>query len=173
MNGARLLFYSLVTLLVLESSHCRVSYGFKGGRKFADTVTVSVRMFENNAPLAKATVPQVMSETLKDAVQRQTKTQLVTSNGDLNFEGSITGYGVTPVAVQGGGGNQSAQNRLTITINVRYTDKVEEKYNFESAFSRFQDFPSSQNLTAVEDQLIRDIAEQLVQDIMNRSINAW
>jgi hypothetical protein len=91
----------------------------------------------------------------------------------LNFEGSVTGYTVTPIAVQGGGNNTTALNRLTVTVNVIYTDNVNEKYSFESTFTRYADFPSSQNLSAVEDQLLKDISDQLVQDILNRSINAW
>jgi hypothetical protein len=77
------------------------------------------------------------------------------------------------VAISGGGTDQAALNRLTISINIKYTDKIEEQYNFESSFSRFADFPSSQSLPAVEDQLIKEITDQIVQDIMNRSINAW
>jgi hypothetical protein len=64
-------------------------------------------------------------------------------------------------------------NRLTVTVNVKYTDGVDDKYSFESNFTRYSDFPSTQNLSAVEDALLKDISDQLVQDIMNRSINAW
>lgn len=173
MKLIRIGLIAILALIVLESSHCKV-YSFTGGRsELTDSVTVSVMTFTNVAPLAKATITQTMTEALKDALQRQTRMQLVTKNGMLNYEGTITGYAVTPVAVQAGGGNESAQNRLTITVHVKYTDKVKEIYSFESNFSRFADFSTSQNLSAVEDQLIKDISDQLVQDIMNKSVNAW
>lgn len=168
----RLALFAAFALCFLQSGTCKF-YSASGGRKFDDSVTVSVMTFENSAPLAKATLPQVLTEAMKDALQRQTQLTLVPQNGDLNYEGTITGYSVTPVAVQAGGGNQSTMNRLTITVNVKYTDKTDDKLNFESSFSRFSDYPTSQNLTAVEDQLIRDISDQLVVDIMNKSINAW
>lgn len=170
---ARLVIVSLIALLLLQSNSCRVKYDFTGGRKFDDSVTVSVMTFTNNAPLAKATLPQTISESLRDVLQRQTRLKLVPSGGDLNYEGQITGYNVTPVAITAGGTDQAALNRLTMTINVKYTDKVDEKFSFESSFSRFADFPSSRNLSEVEDQLIKEITDQLVQDIMNKSINAW
>jgi hypothetical protein len=162
----------IVTLLGLSMYGCKW-YSLSGGRTFADSVTVSVITFNNSAPLAKPTLPQTMTEALREIILRQTRLKLVQQNGDLNYEGIITGYSIAPVAISGGGTDQAALNRLTISINIKYTDKIEEQYNFESSFSRFADFPSSQSLPAVEDQLIKEITDQIVQDIMNRSINAW
>lgn len=173
MKYFRLFFFIAVIFSFFGSSSCKVSYDFSGGRKFDDSVTVSVMTFTNSAPLAKATFPQTFSEAMRDAIQRQTRLKTVPKNGDLNFEGTITGYIVTPVSIQGGGTNEASLNRLTVTVSVKYTDAVEERYSFESAFTRYADFPASQNLSAVEDQLLKDISDQLVQDIMNRSINAW
>lgn len=162
-----------ICLLLLSEESCGI-YSFTGGRKFNDSVTVAVLTFTNDASLAKATLPQTFSETLREAIQRQTLLTFLSSNADLIFEGSITGYNVSPVAIQGGGTTDQAQlNRLTITVNVKYTDNVEDQYSFESSFSRFADFPASQTLQAAEDQLIKEISDQLVQDILNRSINAW
>jgi hypothetical protein len=173
MKQFRIVFLLAILFPLLYSSGCKVKYNFSGGRKFDDSVTVSVMTFTNSAPLAKATFPQSFSETMRDAIQRQTRIQMVPKNGDLNFEGTIVGYTVTPVSIQGGGTNQASLNRLSVTVSVKYTDLVEEQYSFESSFTRYADFPSSQNLSAVEDQLLKDISDQLVQDIMNRSINAW
>jgi hypothetical protein len=162
-----------ICLLILSAESCGI-YSFTGGRKFNDSVTVAVLTFTNDASLAKATLPQTISETLREAIQRQTRLTFLSSNADLIFEGSITGYSVSPVAIQGGGTTDQAQlNRLTITVRVKYTDNVENQYSFESSFSRFADFPASQTLQAAEDQLIKEISDQLVQDILNRSINAW
>jgi hypothetical protein len=104
-------------------------------------------------------------------MSRQTRLALVTKGGDLNFEGSITGYGVTPAAVQSN--DQAATNRLTITVNVKYTCAFDEKKNYEQSFSRFADFASSQNLSAVESDLISTINAQLAQDIFNKTLNDW
>lgn len=169
----RILVLAFLAGLLFTSNSCGI-YSFTGGRKFSDTVTVSVATFTNTSSLAKPTAPQTISEALRDGIQRQTRLLFVPTNADLEFSGVITAYSVTPVALQGGGPtDQASLNRLTITVNVTYVDKVEERYSFETSFSRFADFPSSQTLTAVEDQLIKEITDQLVQDILNRSINAW
>jgi hypothetical protein len=128
--------------------------------------------FVNSAPLAKATITQTFADALRDELQK-TKLRFVPEGGDLNYEGTITGYAITPIAVQAGGDNNAASNRLTITVNVKYTDAIDEKLDFDSPFSRYADYPSTQNLSAVEDELIKEITDQIVQDVLNRSINAW
>ncbi len=173
MKHLRIIFLLAILFPLLYTSSCTVSYKFTGGRKFDDSVTVSVMTFTSSAPLTKATFPQSFSETMRDAIQRQTRLQTVAKNGDLNFEGTVIGYSVAPVSIQGGGTNQASLNRLTVTVSVKYTDLTKPTLDFESSFTRFADFPSSQNLTAVEDQLLKEISDQLVQDIMNRSINVW
>jgi hypothetical protein len=172
MKTLKFFFFISILALLLQSQSCPVKYNLNGGRKFDDSVTVSVLPFVNSAPLAKATLPQTFGDDLRDALQK-TKLTMIPKGGDLNYEGTITGYAVTPVSIQAGGNNNTAQNRLTITINVKYTDAIDEKLNFDEGFSRYADFPSTQNLSAVEDQLIKDISDQIVQDILNKSINAW
>ena len=173
MRQLRIVFLLGLLLPLFYCGGCRVQYKLSGGRDFHDSVTVSVMTFTNSAPLAKATFPQSFSETMRDAIQRQTRLQTVAKNGDLNFEGTVVGYSVAPVSIQGGGTNQASLNRLTVSISVKYTDLTNPALDFESTFTRFADFPSSQNLTAVEDKLLKEISDQLVQDIMNLSINAW
>ena len=76
-----------------------------------------------------------------------------------------------PVAIQST--DQAAQNRLTITVTVKYTCAFDEKRNFEQSFSRFADYPSNQNLTTVESKLMDEINDQLTQDIFNKALNNW
>lgn len=145
----------------------------KGNSPYGDTTTVRVAAFTNNASLAKATLPQTMAEALRDAIQSQTKMNLVPRGGDLVYEGTITGYSISPVSIQAGTNQTAALNRLTIIVSVKFTDTHDETKSFETSFSRFADYNSTQNLSAVEDELIKDISAQLVQDILNRSINNW
>lgn len=148
---------------------CKIRYSFTGAQTDAETVTV--RYFSANAPLAKPTSGQTFTEALKDILTSQGKLNLVGAGGDLVFEGSITGYATSPVAIQSN--DQAALTRLTITVNVKFTNLKDETKNFETSFSRFADYNSSQSLAAVEDQLIKDITDQLVQDIFNRALQNW
>lgn len=177
MKRAHLLLLIVPLLLLLEANSCKhVRYNMsgKGGRELQeDTVTISVMQFGNSAPLAKPTLAQTMTESLKDFIQRQTRFAVVPSDGDLNYEGEIVGYNITPVAISAGTTDQASLNRLTITVKVKYTDKIDDKFSFDSNFSRFADFPSTQDISAVEDQLIKEITDQITQDIINKSIYAW
>jgi len=163
-------FIVLCTLyFVLLFSSCKINYGFSGATTDAKTATVIY--FQNQASLAKPTVSQTFTEAMKDILQSQGKVDLVDKGGEIQFEGQVTGYAVAPVALQSN--DQSSANRLTITVFVKFTNTKEGSKNFETSFSRYADFPSSQNLSSVEDQLIKDITDQLVQDIFNRALSDW
>jgi hypothetical protein len=160
-----------VCILLFAFCSCKVKYSFSGASVSPDTKTVSIQQFRNNASLAPPTLPQTFAEALKDIFVSQTNLSF-TKNGDLNFDGEITGYATAPVAIQAGS-DQAALNRLTITVNVKFTNAKDEKQNFETSFSRYADYPSSQSLTAVQNQLIDDINKQLVQDIFNKAMINW
>lgn len=146
-------------------------YGFSGATIPPEAKTVAVQYFQTTASLAPPTLSQAFTEALKDKMSSQTRLALVSKNGDLNFEGSIVGYSSTPIAIQST--DLAALNRLTISVNVKYTCSFDEKKDFEQVFSRYADYNSSQSLSSVEDQLIKDINDALTQDIFNRSLNDW
>lgn len=176
MKTLKLLLFVLPLLLLMQSSRCKVSYNQsgKGGRELSeDTVTIAVVQFTSTAPLAKPTLAQTMTESLRDFIVRQTRFEVVQNDADLTYEGEIVGYSITPVAIAAGSTDQAALNRLSITVKVKYTDEIKEAYSFEANFTRFADFPSTQDISAVEDQLIKEITDQITQDIVNKSIYAW
>ena len=128
---------------ILAFSSCKVNYSFTGASVSPDVKTVSIQYFRNNASLAKATLSQSLTEALKDIFTSQTSLGIVSKDGDLNFEGEITNYATAPVALQSN--DQAALNRLTITVNVRFTNIKDPKQKFETSFSRYADlnsFPS-------------------------------
>jgi hypothetical protein len=133
--------------------------------------TFSVDYFKPNTALATPLLAQRFTESLKDLILQQSPLNLTKRDGDLTYEGSIIGYDISPSAVQA---NETAdQNRLTITVKVKYTNTIEKEKSFERTFSKFADYPSSQDLFAIEDQLIEDINDQLTQDIFNASLGNW
>ena len=161
----------LVSCILCLFSGCKIHYSFTGGSVPPEAKTVSVQYFQNNASLAPPTLSQAFTEALKDKLSSQTRLSLINKGGDLGFEGSVTGYSTGPIAIQST--DQAALNRLTITVNVKYTCMFDEKKNFEQSFTRYADYTSDQNIASIEDQLTREINEQLVQDIFNRALNNW
>ncbi|MEJ6737176.1 MAG: LptE family protein [Flavobacteriales bacterium] len=160
--------YILICFIALG---CKMNYSFTGASIAEDVKTVSVKTFQSYAPLANANLSQTFTEALKDKFLSQTNLDLATRDGDLQFEGSINGYSVTSVAIQGN--ETAALNRLTITVKVKFTNTKDKEANFETSFSRYLDYDSSQNLSSIEDELIKDINDQLTQDIFNKAVSNW
>lgn len=159
-----------VVLLTTNFTSC-VSYSFSGASIPPQAKTATVKTFPNNASLINPTLSNQLTEELRTKIQSQSNLSLVDYSGDLAFEGEITQYFTQPIAIQG---NQTAAlNRLTITINVRYTNRFDEKQNFEQSFSRYLDYDSQKNLSEVESELVRQISELLVEDIYNKAFVNW
>ena len=150
---------------------CKVSYNFNGASIAADVKTFSVQNFPNYAPTVQPTLSQTFTEKMKNKFLAQTNLKLIDKNGDIDFGGSITGYAVAPTAIQGN--DIAANNRLTITVKVKFTNTKDEKQNFETSFSRFADYPSTKDLVTVETTLIQTITDQLIDDIFNKSVSNW
>ncbi|MFA5782629.1 MAG: LptE family protein [Bacteroidales bacterium] len=164
-------FFLIAFFILSAFTACKVNYSFTGGSIDPKIKTISIQYFPNNASIIQPTLSQAFTEALRDKFSSQTKLTLVNKGGDLNIDGSITGYLTQPVAIQGD--ETAALNRLTITVNVKFSNKSDEKQNFEQTFSRFEDFQSSQSLSSVEETLINDINEALVEDIFNKAVVNW
>lgn len=114
---------------------------------------------------------QKLTDGFRDKFTSETNLALINDGGDLILEGSITDYRTSPVAIQGN--DQAALNRLTITIDVVYTNTVDDNLSFESKFSRYADYSSSQNLTDVQESLIEEINQMLIEDVFNKAVINW
>lgn len=159
-----------VIILAFVGHGCGI-YSFSGASIPAEAKTVSVDYFPNHAQLINPLLSDNLTNALRDAMNSQTTLYLVESGGDLAFEGEITDYKTTPVAITAG--QTAAMNRLTITVNVRFSNRIDESKDFESSFSRYEDYPSDQELTSVQESLTATIVDQLVEDIFNKALVNW
>lgn len=151
---------------------CKINYSLTGTSIAPDVKTFSVQDFPNRAPMYVPTLSQSFSEKLKDKLLTQTSLQLVTSGvGDLDYAGEITGYTVTPIAVTGS--ETAAQNRLTISVKVTFTNTKDPKQDFVKSFSNYEDFDASESIEDVEQELIDQILEKITEDIFNNSVANW
>jgi len=159
-------FISLFTIV-----SCSVRYSFTGGST-GDAKTIQIDFFPNNATLVEPIVSQKFTNELRDLFLRQTSLDLVTSSGDLHFEGEITEYRIIPISATAE--QTAAQNRLTVGVRVRYFNKLVPDDDFEKTFSFFSDFDANAQLTGslLEDALT-EIFERVTQDIYNASIAKW
>ncbi len=151
-------------------SSCGV-YSFTGASVPAGAKTMSVQYFPNKAKIVDPTLSAVFTSALRDRFTSQTNLRMVEKNGDIALEGEITGYTTTPVAIQA---NQTAAlNRLTITVNVRFTSRLEPSKDFETTFSQYVDYPSTDNFNNIKNGLIKKIVGDLTDNIFNKAMVNW
>ena len=161
-------FLFLVLILTLNS--CNI-YNFTGTGKI-DAKTFQVNYFPNNAELIQPGIDRTFTLTLQDLIQNQTNLNLTKNGGDLIYEGEITDYRITPMMATAD--IQAAQNRLTIRVNVRFTNKNKEADDFEKSFEFFYDYPATKQLNGPTlDNAIKVIFERITQDIFNESLAKW
>ncbi len=161
----------ILSLAITLCNSCKPHFSLNGATIPVEAKTVSVAFFANNTTLGKPSISQKFTEKLRDVVSAQTNLSLIKQNGDLQFEGDISDYNIAPIAIQST--DQAALNRLTITVNVKYTNKFDVTKNFEQAFTRFADYPGTSTISSVEDVLLTEINRQLTEDIFNKAFNNW
>lgn len=151
---------------------CRISYKFNGAAlDYSVYRTVNIGQFPIRAALVYPPLQQAFENKLLDYITRNTRLQTTDGPSDLQIEGEITGYNLSPQAVTENA--YASQTRLTIQVRVRYTDTKQENKDIDQTFSAYRDFDSSQMLTDVQDQLIEEICDELVNLIFNATLGDW
>jgi hypothetical protein len=162
--------FSLVLLLLATA--CTISYKFNAASiDYTRISTITINDFPNQAAMVYPPLAQLFTENMKDLYNRKTRLQQVSQNGDLELEGEITGYDLTPMAVQEDA--WASQTRFNITIRVRYTNRKEEGKDFEQSFSAYREFDANRMLTDVQDDLIKEISEEIADQIFNATVANW
>lgn len=172
-NGKFLSWVNITLMaLVVALSSCRMTVSLTGGNIDPRAKTVFVSTFINNSSLVNPTLSQNFTTALKDRIQNQTPLTIINNGtGDYSVEGEIINYTITPVAIQGN--DAAAMNRLTITVRVRFINSFDETQNFDQTFSRYADYGSDLNFTAVESSLVTEINDALTEDIFNKAFVNW
>jgi hypothetical protein len=165
------LWVLLWLLIPVGMPSCKVSYSFTGANISPDVKTYSVAYFPNRARLVNPNLSQQFTEALKEKLQRQTSLNEVDETGDLEYSGTITNYEVRPIAIQKE--DRASQNRLTISINLKYINNKDHQQDFERSFSAFEDYGSESMLSDIEDSLVPEILDKLLEDIFNATIANW
>ena len=149
-----------------------VQYSFTGTSIAENIETFQVNYFQNTAILIEPGFDRDFTLALQDLITNQTNLNLTTSNGDLVYEGEITEYRISPTTAQAN--NTAAQNRLSVTVNVRFYDKNEPDEDFERRFSFFYDYAGSQLLQGAQKETAHEaIFERITQDIFNATLAKW
>ena len=162
-----------IILLILSLNFftgCSV-YNFTGSGKIS-AKTFQVNFFRNNAPIIEPGIDVKFTRRLQDLIQNQTNLSLTPAGGELVYEGEIVDYYISPMAANAN--QRASQNRLTIAVNVRFTNKNKETDSFEKRFSHFYDYQANAQLNGpVLTAALEAIYERITQDIFNETLAKW
>lgn len=160
----------LAAMLLLTS--CTISYKFNGASiDYSKVKTISVADFTNNAALVYAPLATNLTDGIKDLYQRQTRLEQVRRGGNLELEGEIIGYNLTPMAVSAD--SYAAETKLTITVKVRFTNNIAPEESFEKTYIAYQTFDASQMLNDVQDELCTTMIAEIADQIYNDTVAKW
>jgi Lipopolysaccharide-assembly len=170
----RLTIWRILVLMIIATTMlfygCKVTYSFSGATT-QGLKTVSIQYFQNRAPVVQPGLSQVITDALIDKCKSQTSLKYTTSIGDADFSGEISDYNTRPMTVAADA--QAATNRFTISVKVKFTNSFDPTLSFEQTFSRYEDYSSNLDLSAVEQDLSNKIVEMLVEDIFNQAFVNW
>lgn len=174
LSKSSLLSFLLITAIITACG----AYSFTGASIQADVKTISIAKFFNDIGGGPPNIEQTFTNDLQDHFQRNTNLELVSKDGDLQFEGAIIRYGIRPQAIASSGdrtkADQSGLMRLTIAVQTTFTNTKKEEDSFKKTFSFYADYdPQATAITQIEDDLIEEIFRQIIQDIFLASVAQW
>lgn len=172
--------YFILAYLTIFLAGCGV-YSFTGANISPDIKTISIQTFYDEVGTGPPNLSQLFTEKIRDYYQQNTSLSIVTNEGDLQLEGSIVGYRLTPMAPRASGSQNfentdiAALQRLTITVKVTYLNTQDDSYDFEGQnFSFYQDYdPEKEDFNSIEATLVEEIYDAIVLDIFNASVANW
>ena len=137
--------------------------------------TINIRTLENRALNVAPSLATVLTDKLRNRILSQTGLAAVnTEDADYDMKGTITSYVVSSSGVQSVNGvAQTSTNRLTVTVEVDFKNRIDDKASFKQSFSRFYDFAATQQLQSIETAAIDDIGNQIADDIFNKAFVNW
>jgi len=168
----RLLNISLLSLLLLPIISCSIRVSLNGSSINYDLVkSISIEKFPIRCAYVWAPMEAMFYSSLSDSYSNKTKLQVLQRNGDLQLSGEITEYSQLNKAISSDG--FSAQTQLKMTVNVRFVNNSNHEEDFEKTFSSTAEFDSSQQLTAVQEELVQEMINDIVDQIFNATVANW
>lgn len=179
LHQGRIFSFFLIALFVMVAYGCGV-YSFTQSSLPPEIKTVSIQVFYDEVGTGPPNISQNFTENIRDYFQQNTSLTLVDFNGDLQLEGSIIEYNITPLAPRAGASQSfqdadvSGQERLKITVSVSFVNLFDETKDFNRSFSFYRDYdPEREQITSNEQEFVDEITEQIIIDIFNATVADW
>lgn len=161
-----------VLTLLLTVSGCKVSYSLTGASiDYNTTKTITIETFSNRAAYQWAPMAPMFNTSLSDIYNRQTKLRQVKRDGDLVLSGEILSYDQTNKSIAADG--YSSMVQLKMTVKVKYVNNKKHEDDFDKNFSATREYDSSQQLTAVQEELVQQMIDDIIDQIFNATVAKW
>lgn len=172
MKNARLKTVLFVLMSVYLMSGCKVSYSLTGASiDYNKTKTITIETFSNRAAYQWAPMAPMFNTTISDRYNNQTKLRQVRRDGDLLLSGEITSYDQTNKSISADG--YSSMVQLKMTVKVKFTNNKKHEDDFERSFSASREYDSSQQLSAVQEDLVQQMIDDIVDQVFNATVAKW
>lgn len=163
---------SMLCMVFLFCGACSVSYKFNGASiDYTTTRTIQIADFPLRSAYVWAPMHSMFNNSLSDIYSRQTKLSQVKRNGDLQLSGEIVEYSQYNKAVSADG--YANQTQLKMTVNVRFVNNKKHADDFERRFSATAEYDARQQLSAVQEELVTQMINDIVDQIFNATVANW
>lgn len=163
------IFFLFAGLVISIVTSC---YTFTGSSLDPSIQTVEIKSFPNYSAYQSPNLSLDFTTSLQNRFNQRTKLIATNVDPDISIEGEITGFSTNPVTIQSNS-DQASQNRLTITVAVRYDNKKQPEKSFNRTFSDYEDFNSTELLINVQDDLAQKINQRIIDQIFNAIVADW
>jgi len=163
---------AIIVASVLLMTGCSISYKLNGASIDYNTIkTISIDAFSNRAAYQWAPMAPMFNTTLSDKYNNQTKLRQVKRDGDLMISGEITSYDQTNKSISADG--YSAMVQLKMTVKVKFVNNKRHSDDFDKSFSANREYDSSQQLSAVQEELVQQMIDDIVDQVFNATVAKW
>ena len=166
------LLRTLPLLVALLVSACTISYRFNGASiDYELTKTIQIDNFPIRSTYVWAPMQSIFQNRLTDIYAHQTKLRQVKKNGDLQLAGEIVSFDQFNKSISSDG--YSSQVQLKMTVNVRFVNNAKHTDDFERQFSATASYDATQQLTAVQEELVTQMSKDITEQIFNATVANW
>ena len=163
---------ALLFLLALLVSACTVSYRFNGASiDYTTTKTIQIENFPIRSAYVWAPMQSIFQNKLTEIYSNQTKLRQVKKNGDLQLAGEIVAFDQFNKGISSEG--YSSQVQLKMTVNVRFVNNKKHEEDFERQFTATTEYDASQQLNAVQEELVTQMSKDITEQIFNATVANW
>ncbi|MCC9138237.1 LPS assembly lipoprotein LptE [Pontibacter silvestris] len=166
-------FATALSLLLVICSSCGI-YSFSGTTISPDIKSMSIQTIENSTGEGPSNLTDIVTTTFKNYYRRNTNLTVIQAEGDLQLAGQIVSFTYSPAAIEREGQqDQASLNRLTLGIQVRFTNTKDPQKDFDRLFTISENFEGDVDITQIPAASITSMTERLVTDVFNKTVADW